>query len=226
MKNLSFIGFDQYAVTRDGRIYSIRAGRFMSLKENPNGYIGVNLAKNGKKYRYLVHRLVAMAFIPNPENKKTVNHKDGVKSNNTLSNLEWATYSEQILHAIDTGLRPNQSLRWDRKLSDDTVHKICQYLEEGFRTVEVARLLGVQRHVVKNIRSGTQYMDIVSRYDTAKITRKTGRISVSKLDRICELLESKLDYQLICDALDIKMETLQNIASRKTMKSITKDRKF
>ena len=66
-----------------------------------NSYIRVSLG-NGKSYA--VHRLVAEAFLPNPEGKKTVNHKDGNKSNNRLDNLEWNTHSENVLHAHDTGL--------------------------------------------------------------------------------------------------------------------------
>lgn len=62
------------------------------------GYRIVRLCKNGNVKRYMVHRLVAQAFIPNPENKPSVNHIDGVPNNNMLSNLEWATYSEQQNH--------------------------------------------------------------------------------------------------------------------------------
>lgn len=225
MKNLSFIGFDQYAITKDGKVFSIRAERFMSLKENPNGYIGVNLSKEGKKFRFLVHRLVAMAFIPNPEKKKTVNHIDGDKANNVLSNLEWATHSEQILHAIDTGLRPNQNFRWDRKLSDETVHRICQYLEDGFQTIEIARILGTERHVVKNIKSGTQYKDIVSEYDVEKITRKTGRVSTNKVDRIFDLLGKNTPRADVCKALNISEEILENILTGKVMSKFTKFRR-
>lgn len=68
------------------------------------GYLVVAINKNGKRKSYSVHRLVAQAFIPNPENKRTVNHKDGNKKNNRVSNLEWNTDSENVNHAIITGL--------------------------------------------------------------------------------------------------------------------------
>lgn len=64
------------------------------------------LDKNNKSKSELVHILVAKAFIENPYNKPTVNHKDGNKHNNCVDNLEWATYSENNKHAVEKGLRP------------------------------------------------------------------------------------------------------------------------
>lgn len=69
-----------------------------------DGYLYVKLYKNGKGTKKRIHRLVAETFIPNPDNKPTVNHIDGDKLNNHYLNLEWATRSEQIKHAIKTGL--------------------------------------------------------------------------------------------------------------------------
>ena len=72
---------------------------------NFKGYFSVNLTLNGFQKLYLVHRLVAKAFIPNPENKKEVNHLNGIRNDNQIENLEWATRSENSQHAYDTGLR-------------------------------------------------------------------------------------------------------------------------
>lgn len=76
----------------------------LSVKVGKKGYCTVNLTMNNRKKTQYLHRLVAMAFIPNPENKPDVNHLDGNKSNNLVSNLAWVTKSENSKHAFDTGL--------------------------------------------------------------------------------------------------------------------------
>jgi hypothetical protein len=91
-------GFPGYMVDTLGRVYSHNAERTLAATYNSQGYYRVSLCKEGKSYERTIHRLVAETFIPNPENKKEVNHKDGRKWNNVLSNLEWNTTSENALH--------------------------------------------------------------------------------------------------------------------------------
>lgn len=79
-------------------------GKEMSLVVKTTGYVGVTLCKNGKKTNKRVHRLVAEAFIENKENKTQVNHLDGNKTNNNVSNLVWSTPSENTIHAYKNGL--------------------------------------------------------------------------------------------------------------------------
>lgn len=98
----------RYQVNTDGRVRVIRVSD-MTPRTGKAGYAYTILEsgsrkKGGYRKHHLIHRLIAEAFLPNPENKPCVNHKDGDKSNNSLSNLEWATYSENTLHAYDNGL--------------------------------------------------------------------------------------------------------------------------
>lgn len=94
-----------YEVSNMGRIKSLHYGEERVLKEvdDSHGYKFVNLSKQARKTK-LVHRLVAEAFIPNPMNLPVVNHLDGDKHNNCISNLEWCTSKENTNHAIKSGL--------------------------------------------------------------------------------------------------------------------------
>ena len=96
--NRTVIGADGIRYPKKGRV----------LLPHPVGdleYLGVSLWKDGSGTTHYVHRLVAQAHIPNPSKKREVNHKDGVRTNNLMTNLEWVTRTENALHAIQTGLK-------------------------------------------------------------------------------------------------------------------------
>ena len=104
------VGFEGlYEVSNFGKVHSLRKNvpkEKMLTPFNNDGYLRVTLRVNEKSHNMLVHRMVATAFIENPEGKECVNHIDGNKKNNCVSNLEWATKSENTRHAIRLGLRP------------------------------------------------------------------------------------------------------------------------
>jgi len=95
-------GFPDYLVTTEGKIYSVKRGRYLlPNKGNSDGYHLVLLPDGaGVRRGLLVHRLVAQAFIPNPEQKCCVNHVDGDRKNNAVDNLEWVTQKENAIHAF------------------------------------------------------------------------------------------------------------------------------
>jgi hypothetical protein len=94
-----------YAVREDGEIISMKGKKPLVLTGGITcGYRSYSLRKDGKQYQFLGHRLVAETYLDNPSDKPQVNHKDGNKTNNAVSNLEWVTKSENAKHAYSTGL--------------------------------------------------------------------------------------------------------------------------
>lgn len=102
----------KYEVSNTGKIRNLNyrnQGRIREFQKSINGggYEFVHIYDKGKTRKMMVHVVVAKAFIPNPEGKPQVNHKDGNKRNNRVENLEWVTQSENMLHAYRTGLSEN-----------------------------------------------------------------------------------------------------------------------
>lgn len=93
----------------------------------------VSLSKNSKCKHFMAHRLVAQAFIPNPENKPEINHKDGNPLNNNVENLEWATHKENLDHAYKTGLIPNP-------LYNDSDEIARLYIDEKLSIRKIAKI--------------------------------------------------------------------------------------
>lgn len=97
---------ENYSINENGEIRNDTTGNIkVPFINSKNGYKTVDLYKDGKSKKYLVHRLIAEAFIPNPDNKPTVDHKDGNRTNNSIDNLRWATYSEQNSRFKTVGVR-------------------------------------------------------------------------------------------------------------------------
>ena len=97
---------DNYSINENGEIRNDATGAIRTPTENKaNGYLYVDLYKNNRHTKVPVNRIVAETFIPNPENKPTVDHKDGNRKNNAISNLRWATYSEQNSRFKTHGVR-------------------------------------------------------------------------------------------------------------------------
>ena len=91
-----------YAVTEEGQVWSYRSNKFLSSKYNRYGYEQVILSNKGEQKTLSVHKLVAEAYIPNPDNKPQVNHKDENKANNNINNLEWVTAKENMNYGTRT----------------------------------------------------------------------------------------------------------------------------
>lgn len=117
-----------YQVSNLGRIKSLQNGKakILRLLKNSKGYLRVCLSNENRKY-IRVHRLIAFAFIPNPENKPQINHKNGIKTDNRIENLEWITCSDNHKHAFKIGLKTNNHLKKPVIQYDLQDNKIAEY---------------------------------------------------------------------------------------------------
>ena len=173
----------KYSVSTKGRIRNNRRKKIMKLergnKHNRKGqyWMRITLYFDDKKLRHFsVHRLVALAFIPNPENRPQVNHRDGNPENNNVSNLEWATESENMLHAfrnklvtVHLGERRSNSV-----FEDYDVRLVYKMMNEGMKPKEIYENLvefsynpkitySRVKSLVKHLRDGKHWLYIVSK---------------------------------------------------------------
>lgn len=88
-------GFPNYHVTMDGRVFNIKTMKELKQRQNKDGYLCVHLYNDNGRKQQKVHRLIALAYIPNPKKKTTVDHKNRNKLDNRMENLRWADYKEQ-----------------------------------------------------------------------------------------------------------------------------------
>lgn len=153
----------RYLISDQGRLVSLwgRKCKFLTPSINKAGYIETCLAaRNGKRKNEKWHRLVAVAFLPNLKNKKQVNHKNGIKTDNRVENLEWVTQSENIQHAIivlgkkfglSQGIRP----KWlTYKLNEKQVENIKIRLKNGEKGKHIAIEYQVSDQTIYDIKNG------------------------------------------------------------------------
>ena len=190
--NLYFMGFPNYTVTRDGRVWSHHLRKWMVPQKNLQGYlhVGLNFPANercnrkNKQQHAILHRLIATAFLPNPENYPDVDHLDGNKENNAASNLEWVSTRENLRRAREKGLRKSS-------ITDAQVHELCRMIKEGKRSTDIAKALGVTKHVVHHIRCRGSHIEIAKLYGiypTSNMKFRTPDYSKIYKDRKARLL--------------------------------------
>lgn len=152
----------KYLISNNGQVKNARSGRILKQEVNHCGYARAHLCNFADRRMRFVHRLVAEAFIPNPENKTQVNHIDGNKLNNNVENLEWSTPLENVKHSWENGLRDG-NIRWyeskKRKVIatsiDGTDIKRFKSISEAkkyFKTNHVSDVLNGHREQTKGYR--------------------------------------------------------------------------
>lgn len=132
------VGYEsEYLVSDHGYVWSIRRNKLLKPKKTVAGYLRVGLSVGGNRKDFPVHRLVAVAFVPNPENKPTVNHINEMKTDNRVENLEWATSAEQNTHGTRL-MRAVANTDWEARTRKMDYQKIAE--KHNYETMNAAQM--------------------------------------------------------------------------------------
>lgn len=153
-------GYKNYKISNLGRVKNIRTGRVLKSFTGFHGYKHVNLSECGGRKQWRIHRLVMLTFTAQPIGKNSINHIDGDKTNNILSNLEWCTDKENSRHAVNTGLHKG-------KCGEENSHSLLKktdvlriknlYETKNYTQQKIANEFDISQTHVSNIVSGKRW---------------------------------------------------------------------
>tara|TARA_R100001086_G_scaffold250083_1_gene193457 strand:- start:1531 stop:2301 length:771 start_codon:yes stop_codon:yes gene_type:complete len=180
-----------YQVSNDGEVRSldreivhknghsiVRKGKSLNKYKCSKGYYRVELSKHGTRKKMLVHRLVAQAFISNPNKKPCVNHKNGIKTDNNISNLEWCSYSENTKHALASGLmEPRKGSDCNFSvISENDVRSILDMLRtKEYTQNEIASMFNIKKATVSAINTGKNWSSVSKKVKKSNLRDKPVR---------------------------------------------------
>lgn len=212
-------------INMEGVIKSCYSGNILKPSPDKDGYLRVNIwnPEEGKTKNVAVHRAKAKAFIPNPENKPCVNHKDCNRQNNDLDNLEWCTVAENNLHGLlygDICVGRKGEGNPNNAYTEELIHNICSLLEKGLSQVKVANQLGVKKSLVYDVRSKTTWCEISDLYNIKPVNKS---LDSDTVHLICKDLQEGLSDKVIDSKYSLGKGVLRFIRQRKTFKHISKN---
>lgn len=154
MKKNTTYTLNDYIITKKGEIINKHNNHKLKPQPNGKGYLRVII---GKK-RYFVHRLVAEKYIPNPNNKLQVNHKNGNKLDNCVENLEWVTNKENRDHAVENGLHLCGSKCPYAKLNENDVIYILTH--KNLNNLQLSKMFNVNKNTIQDIKAGRTWKQL------------------------------------------------------------------
>lgn len=241
MINLQFLGFPNYSVTEDGKVWSHYNNKFLkpsiSLKHHDK-YAKVMLSQNGKKKFTTIHRLAAFAFLKKNPDKQYVNHIDGNIHNNHVSNLEWVTALENNLHSIENVRKPQFTHDIDidlpqrgnykdrgkgrHNITDEEAIQYCEYMMQGYRGCDLRVMMGISPEMFTKFKNKREFKHkhIAERYDFSHL--KSQRLtSEDEVVKVCEMLQAGNTIMKTYKTLNLSRSVVRGICSRKSYKNIS-----
>ena len=247
MQSLSFLGFPSYSVTKDGKVYSHKSNRFLTGYINykhHDTYTKVTIGDVNKKlHTKSIHRLVAYSFLTKPFDKNVVNHKDGDKNNNDISNLEWVTVEENNEHSMKylrkgqfhtdscKNLTKNGEVKTRGigryKMTEEEAFQYCKYMQEGYRACDIVVLMNINRKMFTLFRNlkHPKYNYVAEQFDFSNIPTPL-KITEDQVIDICKRLENGEKVMSIYKDMNIGRNIVRDIKNRKTYLELSKDYNF
>ena len=223
----------KYEISNFGNVRNIETGKLICGHTDKNGYVRINIYYHGKRYTKSIHRLVAKAFIPNPNDLPQVDHIDGNKSNNNLSNLRWVTASENIRAAFSNGLKTQYGENNPaNKYSEKEIINASLLLQSGNYTCrEVSDITGLTFETIGHISRKERWKNVTENFDFSRIKREYTDHSeiTTSVDRAIvsgksrkEIIKTLIDYGLTRNrATNLYKRRRESVASGKSLVNYT-----
>jgi hypothetical protein len=209
-----------YFITSCGKVF--KGNNELKKNYSHAGYRTVSLKHlDGSRKLYYVHRVVAQVFITNPDNKPVVNHKNLIKADNRVKNLEWVTYKENNQHAHDNGAFRVGGSHHKSLYEVDQIRSVCLMIQEGRRNKEISELTGVHRATISEIRKGKQWQHISKDYVLVK--SRVRRFSDITVKWICSKIVEGLrpiDIHRMSEG-KVPVSTIKDIKAKKSYRDIS-----
>lgn len=209
-----------YYAREDGKVVG-KTGIILKPTLTKYGYNHVSIKVNGRFVSQRVHRLIAQAFIPNPDNLPEVNHKNGIKTDNRVSNLEWVTSQQNQLHStrvLGKGVGEDHPMA---KITEQKVHEICKLFSAGYQNKQVSEITGVGKDTIHKIRSRETWIDISNQY---KFPEKSRSLSVETVEWVCRKLSegySSVEIRNESKNPKLTLQVIKGIKGRRNYKWIS-----
>ena len=226
-----------YFISSCGRIFSINNNctkRYNGLRElkpriRKDGYVEIRITYNTKKHNFLLHVLVANAFVKNTNVNKfrIVNHLDGDKMNNLYLNLEWTTYSGNTNHALQTGLfiHAKGEQVGSSKYTEEEIIEVCELLKQNVSIKNISKCTRLNYSTITNILYKRAWSHIVCNYDFSNYEYGKDKKTINQnVHNLCTLASSDENYTVIqlSEKTGINRRTVYDILKGKTHKNISK----